>query len=59
MIRRIGTDNITIIGGPGKVAALSPPVLHVDTGEEAVDRILEGYRRVLVGPDRDIVMKLE
>ena len=59
VIRRIGPDNITIIGGPGKVAALSPPVLHVDTGEEAVDRMLEGYRRVLVGPDRDIVMKLE
>ena len=58
VIRRIGAENVTIIGGPRKLTSLSPPVLHVDTGEESVDRMLAGYRRVLIGPEKDIVMKV-
>lgn len=58
VIRRIGAENVTIIGGLRKLTSLSPPVLHVDTGEERVDRMLAGYRRVLIGPERDIVMKV-
>ena len=32
--------------------------LLVDTGDESVDRMLTGYRKVLVGPSKSTVLKI-
>ena len=45
-----GREKIEIIAGADKLAALDPPVLRVDLGDEAAERLLAGYRRVRVGP---------
>src|SRR4051794_31093071 len=58
VVRAIGPDNIVIIAGADKVAALDPPVLHVDLGDAAEEHLLRGYRRVQVAPGRTIVLQL-
>lgn len=58
VIRHVGTDNIMIVADASKLFRLSPPYLRVDTGDEAVDELLAGYRRVQVGPFRTMVLKI-
>lgn len=58
VIRRVGRDNITIMTGQHKLAALDPPVLHVDTGDRAVDSMLAGYTQVHVAPGQRMVMRV-
>lgn len=58
VIRRVGREAITVIAGQRKLAALSPPVLHVDTGDRAVDAMLAGYIQVHVAPDQRMVMRV-
>jgi predicted polyphosphate/ATP-dependent NAD kinase len=58
VIRRAGLDNIVIIGGLAKLLALDPPCLRVDTGEEAIDRMLAGHRRVRIGPQQAMIFKV-
>ena len=58
VIRRIGPDNVEIVAGLHKLLALDPPVLHVDTGDPALDAELCGYRRVHVAPGRTLVSKV-
>ncbi|HZQ66246.1 MAG TPA: NAD(+)/NADH kinase [Gaiellaceae bacterium] len=58
VVRKLGVDNVVIVAGPSKVAALDPPVLHVDLGEDEQDRLLDGYRRVRVAPGESIVMRV-
>jgi predicted polyphosphate/ATP-dependent NAD kinase len=59
VLRRIGAADVVVVAGADKVAALDPPVLRVDLGEEEPDRVLDGYRRVLVAPERSIVLRVE
>jgi predicted polyphosphate/ATP-dependent NAD kinase len=59
VIRRAGRDGITIIASQQKLLALEARHLLVDTGDPALDRELAGYWRVVVGPQEDMVMKLE
>jgi predicted polyphosphate/ATP-dependent NAD kinase len=58
VIEAIGADNIVILAAAGKVAALDPPVLHVDVGDDAPAAPLSGYRRVRTGPRRSTVLKI-
>lgn len=58
VIRRIGAENVVIVAGLHKLLALDPPVLHVDTGDPALDQELCGYRRVHVAPGRTLVSKV-
>jgi predicted polyphosphate/ATP-dependent NAD kinase len=58
VLRRIGPENIVVIAGLRKLLALDPPVLHVDTGDPALDADLTGYRRVHVAPNRTLVQKV-
>ena len=58
VLRRVGTDNLVIVAGADKVAALDPPVLHVDLGDDERENLLEGYRRVRVAPDRSMVLRV-
>jgi len=58
VIRRVGVDEIVVLADEAKLNRLSPPRLRVDTGDEAVDRLLTGYRKVLVGPSRATVLRI-
>ncbi|MBM3678641.1 MAG: NAD+ kinase, partial [Actinobacteria bacterium] len=58
VIRRVGIGEIVVVAGLRKLLALDPPVLHVDTGDPALDSDLVGYRRVHVAPGRTLVQKV-
>lgn len=58
VIRRAGPDNIIVLGGLAKLLALAPPMLRVDTGDEALDRILAGHMRVRAGPQQTVIFKV-
>jgi len=59
VIRLAGRDGITILASQQKLLALEDQRLLVDTGDPALDRSLTGYWRVTVGPQEDMMMKLE
>ncbi|MET0133590.1 MAG: NAD(+)/NADH kinase [Kibdelosporangium sp.] len=50
--------NIEILAAPGKIAALDPPVLRVDIGDERADAPVSGYHKVRTGPGRSTVMRV-
>jgi predicted polyphosphate/ATP-dependent NAD kinase len=54
-----GRAGLIIIASQQKLLALDDRRLLVDSGDRALDRQLEGYWRVTVGPQEDMVMKLE
>jgi predicted polyphosphate/ATP-dependent NAD kinase len=58
-IRRAGRSGITIIASQQKLLALADKRLLVDTGDPQLDRDLTGYWRVVVGPNEDMVMRIE
>jgi predicted polyphosphate/ATP-dependent NAD kinase len=58
VLRRVGRGNITIVTGAQKLAALDPAVLHVDTGDAAVDAMLAGYMQVHTAPGQRMVMRV-
>ncbi len=41
-----------------RALALDPPLLHVDTGDAAVDAMLSGYTQVHVAPGQRMVMRV-
>lgn len=47
VIRRIGVENLIVLGTPGKLART--PRLHVDTGDPEVDRAFGPHLRVVTG----------
>lgn len=55
VLRRVGRDNLVVIATKTKLAGLNGRPLLVDTGDEALNRELEGYLRVVTGY-RDAVM---
>jgi predicted polyphosphate/ATP-dependent NAD kinase len=58
VLDRVGVDNLVIVAGADKVAALDPPVLHVDLGDAASENLLEGYRQVRIAPNRSTVLRI-
>jgi predicted polyphosphate/ATP-dependent NAD kinase len=58
VLRRVGREGITVVTGAGKLAALDPAVLHVDTGDAEVDAMLAGYMQVHTAPDQRMVMRI-
>jgi predicted polyphosphate/ATP-dependent NAD kinase len=58
VIRQVGIDNIEILADAAKLSQLSPPWLRVDTGDQDVDRLLAGYRKVHVAPQRATILKI-
>lgn len=49
VIRAAGTDNITIVAAPSKIAALAGRPLLADTNDAQLDRDLHRYLRVITG----------
>jgi predicted polyphosphate/ATP-dependent NAD kinase len=56
VLRRIGGERIEIAAAADKLVALQPPVLRIDTGDEALDAELSGRRRVRTGPNTIMIM---
>jgi predicted polyphosphate/ATP-dependent NAD kinase len=58
VLRRAGPENLVVLASLEKLVALPDGVLRVDTGDPSMDRALEGYIRVLTGPDRSTMMRI-
>lgn len=58
VVAAVGAENMVILAGASKIAALNPPVLRVDVGVDDADHPLGGYYRVRTGPGRSTVLKI-
>jgi len=58
IIRRVGSENILAIATPTKIFSLKLEPLLVDTGDEAVDDMLKGYKRILTGYREEVVCRI-
>jgi predicted polyphosphate/ATP-dependent NAD kinase len=58
VIRTIGRDNIVLLATQRKIMSLGENLLRVDTGDPAVDAMLEGYIRVRIAPGRSTLMRV-
>ncbi|WNV85639.1 NAD(+)/NADH kinase [Umezawaea sp. Da 62-37] len=58
VLAAVGPDNIEILAAPGKIAALDPPVLRVDLGDERAAVPVAGYHRVRTGQGRSTVLRV-
>ena len=58
VVRRAGRENLVVLASMEKLLALPDRVLRVDTGDPATDRTLQGFIRVLTGPDRSTMMRI-
>jgi predicted polyphosphate/ATP-dependent NAD kinase len=58
LIRRAGEGGLVIAASPRKLASLRGRPLVVDTGDQALDRQLAGYVRVVTGRHREVVYAL-
>lgn len=59
VIRRIGVKNVVVAATQEKLTALSAGRLRVDTGDEELDALLRGYRRVVTGYAEEAVLRVE
>jgi len=58
VIRRVGVENITVVGSRSKIEALHPRRLLTDSGNDEIDRQLRGYLRVITGYREEMVVKV-
>ena len=58
VLAAVGPDHLEILAAPGKVAALDPPVLRVDLGDERATTPVTGYHRVRTGRGRSTVLRV-
>lgn len=58
VLRRVGREGIVVMAGAGKLGALDPALLHVDTGSAEVDSMLAGYLHVHTAPGQRMVMRV-
>jgi predicted polyphosphate/ATP-dependent NAD kinase len=59
VIKRVGKPNIMVVATKRKLNSIISKPLLVDTGDEAVDRFLTGYIRVVVGYKEETVKKVK
>lgn len=59
VIRRVGVENLVVVATQGKLTALSAGRLRVDTGDDELDALLRGYRRVVAGYSEEAVLPVE
>jgi len=56
VIKRVGTENIVVVGTPNKLNKLE--ALRIDTGDAELDRVLSGYTEVIVGDNEIVKMEV-
>lgn len=54
----VGAANIEILAARDKIAALDPPVLRIDIGDEQASTPITGYRRVRTARGRSTVLRI-
>jgi predicted polyphosphate/ATP-dependent NAD kinase len=59
VIRRVGLENVMVVGSRSKIEALHPRRLLTDSGDDEIDRQLRGYLRVITGYREEMVVKVE
>ncbi|HEX9429827.1 MAG TPA: ATP-NAD kinase family protein [Candidatus Bathyarchaeia archaeon] len=59
VIRRVGVENIILVGSRSKIEALHPRRLLTDSGNDEIDQQLRGYLRVISGYREEMVVKVE
>lgn len=59
VVAAVGAQHVMVLAAANKIAALDPPVLRVDVGDESALRPLSGYHRVHTGRGRSTVLKIE
>ncbi len=59
IIDRVGKDNIIVISTPSKLKGIEGEVLRVDTGDSQVDKMLQGYIRVVTDYNEMRLVKIE
>ena len=59
VIRAVGTDHITVLATPTKLAELAGHPLLVDTGDPLLDEELNGYIQVITGRGERAVVRIE
>lgn len=58
VIARVRRENIEAVASLAKLAALGTAGLFVDTGDPAVDALLEGFIKVRTGPATTVMMRV-
>ena len=59
VIGKVGKQNILIIATRSKLSSIGPSrLLLVDTGDEETDRMLSGYKRVIIGFNEEAILKI-
>jgi predicted polyphosphate/ATP-dependent NAD kinase len=58
VIKKVGKDNVIVVSTAGKINSLGGRPLWVDTGDRAVDRMLEGHIRVVTGYNEQIIYRV-
>ena len=58
IIRKVGSHNIIVIATPSKIFSLKLKPLLVDTGDEDVNQMLRGYKRVVTGYGEEMVCRV-
>lgn len=59
VIKVVGKDNIMVVSTESKIRALKFKPFYVDTGNEAVDNMLSGYVRVIIGYGDEMIYKVQ
>jgi len=57
ILKRLGKKNIIIIGTEEKIKSLA--CLRVDTGDEEIDKMLEGLTKVVIGYKEELIKEIE
>ena len=59
VIETVGIDNIMVVCGPEKLHSLTGRPMLVDSGDPAVDAMLSGWKKVIVGYDEQAVYRVK
>ncbi|HEY1176092.1 MAG TPA: ATP-NAD kinase, partial [Phytomonospora sp.] len=58
LLRAAGREGLTVVCGEAKLAALGGRPLLVDTGDDALDRMLTGYLPIVTGRRRHVMYRV-
>lgn len=59
VIKKVGKENILVVGTKNKIISLGNKSLLVDTGEEKTNQMLSGYIKVITGINERMLVKID